>query len=146
MQIEGHYSFDTPITKVWDLLIDPDIVAQCLPGCEKLEPLGNDRYRVTLRVAIAAISGKFGGILSILEKKPPHSYKLLVDGSGSQGFVKGRTSILLKQDGKKTLVHVSGDLQVGGLIARVGQRMLGSVSKMMMDRFYTCLGTRASKC
>ena len=145
MRIEGRYSFNAPTTKVWDLLIDPDIVAQCLPGCEKLEPLGDDKYHATLSVGVAAISGRYAGSISIREKQPPTSYKLLVDGSGGPGFVKGEVSIVLAQDGEKTLVHVKGDVQVGGLVARVGQRMLGSVSKMMMDRFYACLQTKASE-
>ena len=145
MQVEGRYSFNAPTQKVWDLLIDPDIVAQCLPGCEKLEPLGDDQYRATLNVGIAAVSGRYAGSVSIRDKQPPRSYKLLVDGSGGPGFVKGEVAIVLAQDGDKTLVHVNGDVRVGGLVARVGQRMLGSVSKMMMDRFYACLQTKASE-
>ena len=93
---------------------------------------------------MAAISGQYSGTIAILDKRPPHSYKLVVDGAGKAGFVKGEATIELGQENGATTVTVKGHAQVGGLVARVGQRLLGSVSKMMMDRFFTCLQQKAT--
>jgi len=142
VQISATYSFDAPPATVWNLLIDPTSVAACLPGCEKLEPLGPDTYRAELSMGIAAITGRYEGTVSITDQQPPHSYRMLVDGSGTPGFVKGQGRIELREQGAATLVTVSGDVQVGGLIARVGQRLLSAAAKMTMDRFFGCLQQR----
>ncbi len=70
---------------------------------------------------------------------PPSSYRLIVEGQGKPGFVKGNVAIALRADGGSTIVDVNGTVQTGGPIARVGQRLIGSVSKMMQDRFFACL-------
>ena len=106
MNVQGTYTFNAPATKVWDLLIAPKTVAQCLPGCEKLEPLGDDRYQATLKIDIAAINGKYQDTVALIDKRPPNSYRLLVDGSGTPGFVKGESAIVVIEQGEKTLVQV----------------------------------------
>jgi uncharacterized protein len=139
MELSGTYTFPAAAATVWGLLIDPDVVATCLPGCERLEPIGEDRYRAQLTLAIAAVSGQYTGTVAILEKRPPHSYKLAVEGTGKPGFVKGSAFVELTEEGQTTIVKVTGEAQVGGLIARVGQRLLGAASRMMMDRFFACM-------
>jgi carbon monoxide dehydrogenase subunit G len=146
MRLSGQYPFNAPAQTVWTLLNDPDVIASCLPGCERLEPLGDDRYRANLSLAIAAISGSYTGTVAIVDREGSRSYRLLVDGSGRAGFVKGEAKVELEPvegDSNQTLVRVSGDGQVGGLLARVGQRLLGSVSQTMMDRFFACLRAKA---
>ena len=146
MHLSGSYPFNAPIDRVWTMLNDPEVIASCLPGCEKLEPIGEDRYRANLSMAVAAISGQYAGTVALLDKQPPSSYKLVVDGSGKAGFVKGQATITLAEPAQApgtTEVTVSGEGQVGGLIARVGQRLLGSVSQMMLDRFFAALRARA---
>lgn len=146
MQLAGTYTFNAPVDHVWALLNDPEVIASCLPGCEKLEPLGEDRYRASLSMAIAAISGRSSGTVALLDKQPPRSYRLLVDGSGKAGFVKGEAVVRLTESAanpEATDVTVQGEGQVGGLIARVGQRLLGSVSQMMLDRFVAALREKA---
>ncbi len=96
----------------------------------------------TLRLAVAAVSGSYTGTVSMLDKKPPHSYRLVVEGKGAPGFVNGEALVELVADGNATTVRVTGRGEVGGLVARVGQRLLGSVSKMMMDRFFDGLQRR----
>jgi carbon monoxide dehydrogenase subunit G len=144
MELSATYRFAAPPDAVWRLLTDPDVVASCLPGCDRLEPLGNDRYRAQLTLAIAAVSGRYTATVALVDQRPPGSYRMLIDGSGKAGFVKGEASVELVGEGKSTIVTVAGQGQVGGLIARVGQRLLGSVSKMMLDRFFACLQTRGS--
>ncbi len=146
MQLTGTYTFNAPVDRVWAMLNDPEVIAACLPGCEKLEPIGDDRYRASLSMAVAAISGQYSGTVALLDKQPPHRYRLVVDGSGKAGFVKGEATIALAESASgpgTTSVTVSGDGQVGGLMARVGQRLLGSVSQMMLDRFFAALREKA---
>lgn len=139
MDITGSYTFNAPRQRVWDLLMDPQVISSCIPGCEAFEPAGEDRYRARLNVALAAITGSYEGTIVLAEKVPPTSYRLTADGQGRPGFVKGSAAIALRDEGETTVVDVSGTVQTGGPVARVGQRLIGSVSKMMMDRFFACL-------
>ena len=139
MDITGSYTFNAPPDKVWALLMDPQIISSCIPGCEAFEPLGDDRYRAKLNVALAAITGSYEGTVALTEKVEPSSYRLTADGQGRPGFVKGSAAIALRDEGGRTVVDVRGTVQAGGAVARVGQRLISSVSKMMMDRFFTCL-------
>lgn len=139
MDVTGSYTFAATPDAVWKVLTDPVVIAGCLPGCDRLEPIGADKYRAAMTLAVAAVSGNYTGTVSMMDKNPPHSYRLVVEGSGTPGFVNGEASIQLLAEGAGTTVRVEGRGNVGGLIARVGQRLLGSVSKMMMDRFFACL-------
>jgi carbon monoxide dehydrogenase subunit G len=142
MDISGSYTFAAPPDRVWTLLMDPSVIASCIPGCDKFEPDGDDRYRVSLTVALAAITGSYTGTVSIADKTEHTSYRLIAEGQGRPGFVKGNSLIALRSDGGSTIVDVKGDVQTGGPIARVGQRLIGSVSKMMLDRFFACLQSK----
>ena len=139
MDISGTYAFASPPARIWDLLMDPEAIESCIPGCEKLEPTGEGTYRARLTVALAAITGTYDGTVAISEKVPPASYRLTVEGQGRPGFVKGSARIALRPDGTGTVVEVSGTMQAGGAIARLGQRLIAAVSKMMQDRFFACL-------
>jgi hypothetical protein len=142
MDINGSYIFDAPPERVWTLLMDPDVIASCIPGCEGFEPVGEDRYRARLTVALAAITGTYDGTIVITERVAPVSYRLTADGQGRPGFVKGDSAISLRAEGTGTVVDVTGSVQTGGPIARLGQRLVGGVAKMMMDRFFTCLQSK----
>jgi uncharacterized protein len=144
MEVKGTYTFDASTATVWDLLMDPVVVAGCLPGCEGLVPAGDDRYEATLTMGVAAITGTYRGTVTIADKQPPNAYRLLVEGQGRPGFVKGASAVSLREENGRTVVEVAGQVEVGGAIARVGQRLLGSVSKMMLDRFFACLQHKAA--
>ena len=139
MDLNGSYTFEAPPARVWDLLMDPAVISSCIPGCDSMEPEGEDRYKVKLTVAIAAITGGYEGTVAITDKVQPSSYRLTVEGQGKPGFAKGTSAITLRAEGDQTVVDVSGTVQTGGPIARVGQRLIGGVSKMMLDRFFVCL-------
>lgn len=139
MDVSGRYTFEADVAKVWDVLMDPHVVGACLPGCQELRPLGDDRYEAVLSVPVSAITGTYKGTIAIEDKVPLRSYKLTLEGRGGPGFVSGHSMITLSQEGERTAVEVAGAVQVGGAIARVGQRLLAGVSKMMMDRFFACL-------
>ena len=139
MDITGTYSFKASPARLWLLLMDPAVISGCIPGCDTLEPAGDDRYRARLSVALAAITGTYDGTVQISDKVEPESYRLTVEGQGKPGFVKGSVLISLRAEGTSTVVDVNGTVQTGGTIARLGQRLIGGVSKMMQDRFFACL-------
>ena len=139
MEISGTYTFNAAPERVWNLLMDPAVLSSCIPGCDRFDPAGDDRYTVTLTVGLAAITGTYTGNVQLIEQVPPTSYRLIVEGQGRPGFVKGSSAIALRPDGEATEVAVTADVQIGGTIARLGQRLVGGVAKMMMDRFFGCL-------
>ena len=145
MNVTGSYTFNAPAQQVWDLLLDTEAVAACVPGCESLEPIGEHKYRAALTMGIAAVTGRYEGTVEMADLVPPSSYRLIVQGRGKPGMVNGGTTITLTETDGTTTVAIDGTVQVAGTIARVGQRLLGSVSKMMMDRFFNCLKARLAQ-
>jgi uncharacterized protein len=145
MDLNATYTFNAPTSRVWELLMDTTAISGCLPGCRGLRPIGDDRYEAELAVAVAAISGNFKGTVAIEDKVPPDSYTLRVEGTGRPGFMKGHSIVTLVADGERTTVQVSAHADVGGMIARVGQRLLESVARMTLDRFFACLAQQAEQ-
>jgi hypothetical protein len=142
MEISGSYTFEASRARVWDLLTDPTVIASCMPGCDRFEQEGDDRYRARLTVAIAAITGTYEGTVVLSDKMPPDSYRLTAEGRGRPGFVNGGAAISLREEGAATIVDVRGTVQVGGAVARLGQRLIGGVSQLMMNRFFACLQSK----
>ena len=141
MKIEGRHTFKAPRERVWEVLLDPKILAQCMPGCEDLKEIGPDQYEATVKIGIAAVKGTYKAKISIKEKQPPSHYVLSGQGSGGPGFMQGDVAIDLEVKGGETVVNYNTDAKVGGLIAGVGQRMIGGVSKMMVDQFFKKMET-----
>ena len=139
MELTAAYEFHAPVDRAWALLMDTAAIGRCLPGCRGLQPVGPDRYEVELGVTVAAIAGSFKGTVALEDKVAPEAYTLVVDGSGRQGFIKGRARVTLAADGDRTRVQIAAQADVGGMIARVGQRLLEGVARTMMDRFYACM-------
>ncbi|MSO63271.1 MAG: carbon monoxide dehydrogenase [Acidobacteria bacterium] len=139
MDISGTYTFNAPPDRVWALLMDPAVISSCIPGCDRFEPDGENKYRARLTVALAAITGTYEGTVALLDLVPLTSYRLTAEGQGRPGFVKGSSAITLRAQGDSTVVDVRATVQTGGSIARLGQRLIGGVSKMMLDRFFACL-------
>ena len=140
MKLEGSYEIPAPRQQVWDAFLDPERLRQAIPGCEKLEAIGGDEYKATMKIGVGPVKGVFEGKVRIADKKPIESYRLAVEGNGAPGFVRGDTVITLADLPAGTRVSFSADVQIGGLIAGVGQRMLGGVSKMMADQFFNRMG------
>ncbi len=145
MEISGTYTFDAPPDRVWTLLMDPAVISDCIPGCDKFEPAGENSFRVRLKVALAAITGTYEGTVTLTDQVPQTSYRLVAEGQGRPGFVKGTSIITLRPEGAATIVDISATVQTGGAIARLGQRLIGGVSKMMLDLFITCLQGKLAK-
>lgn len=143
MKVTASYQFNTTAAKVWAVLTDTKALASCIPGCEGFHPLGNDEYQAVMTVGIGPIKGRYNAKISMRDQVSNQSYRLVVQGTGAGGFVNGDALITLIEEEGKTTVRVEGDSQVGGPVARVGQRMMDSAAKMLMDRFFTCLQNAA---
>jgi hypothetical protein len=142
VNLNATYKFSAPPQQAWSLLMDPHAIAACLPGCRELRPLGDDRFHAEMTFGVAAVSGTFNATIAIADKVEPVSYRLDVDATGKPGFAHGSAVITLAPVGGGTDVAVTASAEVGGLIVRVGQRLLEGVARMTMDRFYGCLSKR----
>ena len=139
MKLSGSYDFEATPEKVWQTLTNPTALSACIPGCEKLEEVGEDEYKATVTISMGPIRSKFDATVKMLDQKPYESYRLVIEGNGPSGFVRGESQVTLTADGGKTIVNVASESSSGGLLARVGQRMMESFAKSMMERFFTCL-------
>lgn len=135
MKLEGEYIFDGPRDEVWAIVRDPEILATALPGAQKLEKIDENHYAGQMFVRIGPVSGVFDGKLAVTDEAPPESYTLSVDGRGAPGFGNGTGHVqLLQQEDGRTLMKYEGELQVGGRIASVGQRLIDTASRSMIGQ------------
>ena len=136
MKISGAYTVAVPREKAYALLQDPAVLAKCMPGTDHLDKIGDDEYEMKMKMAIASFSGLFSGKVKIVDAKPPESFKLLVEGSGKVGFLKGQGLLSLVPVDGSTEIKYDGDVNVGGTIAAVGQRLIDTTSKMIIKKFF----------
>jgi carbon monoxide dehydrogenase subunit G len=122
------------------MMQDPATLAGAIPGCESLEKIGEDEYRMKMKMVLASLSGAFEGKVRISDQAPPSSFRLIVEGSGKIGFMKGDGLLKLTAHETGTEVAYDGDAQVGGTMASVGQRLIDGAAKMMIKRFFEKLG------
>lgn len=139
MDIAATYVFDAPAEKVWNTLMDPQALAACVPGCQSLESTGDNEYQAMVSVSLGPVRGNFTARVAITEANPHESYRLSLSGNSNIGFGSGDSAVTLEEAGGKTTVRVDTQAQAGGAVARVGQRMMESVARGLLDRFFTCL-------
>jgi len=139
MRLEGTNIFPVSVETVWTAINDPEALRRCTPGLQELKEISPDTYAATLQIGIAAVKGTYSGTLAITDKRAPFHYKIALNGTGAAGFMKGEGTVDLEPQGEGTMLTWTGDLQIGGLIAGVGQRMLGGVGKMLIGQFFKCL-------
>ena len=143
MKLEGSHQLSASRKRVYESLINPEVLKRCIPGCEKLERTGDNTYAATLRTGVGTIKGLFNGNVRLEDLREPEHFRMVVDGKGSPGFLKGSGDLDLLEEGEGTKVNYSGDIQVGGTIASVGQRMIQGTVKMMATQFFTALAAEA---
>ena len=135
MKIQNEFTFEAHREKVWELLMDPEVMANAIPGTKRLERKGEDEYVGEIRVGIGPVSGAFSISIALKDKAPPQGYTMVIFAKGRPGFVNGTARVELSEDDSEaTLMKYSAELQLGGKIAAVGQRLLDSVSKSMTKR------------
>ena len=142
MKLSSTHTFPAPPHRVWALLMDTEAIAACLPGCKGLRPVGEDQYQAELVAGVAAVTGSFTARVALHDMQAPVSYRMTMEATGRPGFVNGDARITLTADGDGTRVDVDADANVGGTIARVGQRLLDGVAKMTTERFFACMAGR----
>ncbi|PWT90108.1 MAG: carbon monoxide dehydrogenase [Blastocatellia bacterium] len=139
MKVEGVQHIDAPRAKVYQLLVDPVGLSRFIPGCEQLERTGDNTFAATLKAGVGSIKGTFKSTVKLEDLRPNEHFRMVVDGKGAPGFVKGSGDLDLSDEDVGTSVKYSGDIQVGGTIASVGQRMIQATAKMMAVQFFTSL-------
>ena len=132
MKLEGEFTFNGSRQEVWDLLQDPDILANSLPGAKNMQKISDDEYKGEMIVKVGPLNGAFTANIKLKDKVQPQSYTMLVESKGNVGFANGTAKIeLTEQEEKSTLMKYVAELQVGGRLASVGQRMLDTVGRSL---------------
>jgi carbon monoxide dehydrogenase subunit G len=144
VKISGTSHLPASQERAYALLQDPGVLARCMPGCEGLDPIGEGEYAMRLKMAIASMSGLFQGKVRVTDRNPHSSFRLIVEGSGKIGFMKGDGVLHLAGNSPETTVTFEGDVQVGGTIAAVGQRLLQTTAKMLIKKFFDRLNAEAA--
>jgi carbon monoxide dehydrogenase subunit G len=145
VKLTGQYLLPAQPEKVWSLLNDSVRLAKLLPGCERLDPDGPDRYKAAVRFGIAAIAGKYAIKVELSDKKSPHSMRMKISGKGMPGFVDGTGNIELAEKDGQTELRYTGEAQVGGMIASVGQRMIEGAAKKIVGQFFAAAAEELKK-
>jgi uncharacterized protein len=141
VKVSGSYALPIPPDRAYEVLQDPVELARAMPGCESLEKIAPDEYHLRLKVILATLTGSFEGAVRIRDPLPPSTFRLIVEGSGRIGFLKGDgvlrlTAVHASTEVTSTQVAYDGEVQVGGTLAAVGQRLIDGASKMMIKRFF----------
>ncbi|HKV40949.1 MAG TPA: carbon monoxide dehydrogenase subunit G [Blastocatellia bacterium] len=145
MKIEGKHQLQAAREEVYGALTDPDVLLRTIPGCQKLEQTGEGCFSVTLKSGAGSIKGIFTGTVRLEDIRPPLHYRIVVEGRGQPGFLKGSGDLDLKEANGGTEITYSGEAQVGGTIAGVGQRMIEGAARMMASQFFEAIESETRK-
>ena len=132
MELKGSYTFDAPREVIWQALMDPEVLAKILPGVERLEKVSDTEFTGVMDVRVGPVQGKFNGKVVLSDLQEPEKFHMDVDGRGAAGFIRGGGDAILEEVDGKTVLTYSGDAQVGGRIASVGQRLVETTAKSIV--------------
>src|SRR5260221_1471296 len=136
MNVQGTHIIAASPAKVFESLINPAVLQKAIPGCEKMEKTAEDEYNAHLKIGVASIKGSYVGKIRMSDKQPPNKFTLHMEGKGTPGFVKGTTRIELAADGAATKLSYTADVQVGGLIAAIGSRVIEATAKKLAAEMF----------
>jgi uncharacterized protein len=139
MDVKGSHTFNAPRERVWQLLLDPEALRAALPGTKEFTQTGPDAYDAVMSVGVGSVKGTYNAKIQVLDKNEPDSYRLVVEGTGRPGFLKGDGTIELEDKGETTGVHYHGQAQVGGMIAGVGQRLISASANLVIGQFFKAM-------
>jgi carbon monoxide dehydrogenase subunit G len=143
MEVTGEHRIPVPRQQVWEALNDPEILRQCIPGCESLEKISDTRFAAKLLPKIGPVKTRFSTTVTLSNLEPPVSYTISGEGQGgAAGFAKGVADITLEEDGHGTIMRYAARIQAGGKLAQVGSRLLGGTARKMADDFFSNLAAR----
>ncbi|MGE6742266.1 SRPBCC family protein [Allorhizobium pseudoryzae] len=142
MEISGEERIAAPRQVVWEALNDPDILRQCIPGCQELEQRSPTELAATVKLKIGPVSASFKGEVTLSDINAPESYRISGEGKGGiAGFAKGFADVVLTEDGGETILKYQADAQVGGKLAQLGSRLIGSTSQKLAQQFFADFNT-----
>jgi len=145
MEMTGEQLIPVSQDKVWRGLNDPAVLKACIAGCESIEKVSDNEFKVTIVAAVGPVKAKFAGKLVLSDLNPPNSYSLAFEGSGgAAGFGKGGAQVSLKSEGAATRLSYSAKASVGGKLAQVGSRLIDGVAKKMADDFFAAFNEKLS--
>ena len=139
MKIDASHEIHAPRERVYAALIEPDVLRRAIPGCESLEKVSDNIYNATLKAGVGSIKGTFKGEVRLEDMRPPEHYRIIVTGKGAVGFAKGSANFDLNEQNGETTIRYAADMQIGGTIAAVGQRMIQGAARMMAAKFFAAL-------
>ena len=139
MNLDGSAVLHADPDKVWSVITDPAVLARTIPGCESLEQVGDDEYKMNVSVGVGAIRGTYAGDVKLTDQQRPSSYVMHASGAGAPGQVRATVTINLEPNGEGTTLTYSADAVVGGPVAGVGQRMMTGVAKRMAGQFFKAI-------
>jgi len=143
MEMSGEQLVPASQQDTWDALNDPAVLKQCVPGCESIEPLGENRYQVLMVARVGPVSAKFKGTLGLSDIKPPDSYAIAFEGQGgAAGFAKGGAKVRLSEKDDRTLLAYDVKASVGGKLAQIGSRLVDAAAKKVADDFFKAFNDR----
>lgn len=132
MKVEGSYTFDAPQEIVWPTLLDPEVLAKIMPGCEKLDLVGENEYEGIIKIKVGPVQGTFNGKVILANIDAPNGYDMQVTGKGPAGIVDGTGKLWLQGENGQTILHYDGDANVSGKIASVGQRLMDTSARAVI--------------
>jgi carbon monoxide dehydrogenase subunit G len=137
MEMSGEQLIPASQQQTWDALNDPGMLKQCVPGCESIEPLGENQYQVLMVARVGPVSAKFKGKLALSDIQPPESYSIAFEGQGgAAGFAKGGARVRLSAEGESTRLSYEAKANVGGKLAQIGSRLVDAAAKKVADDFF----------
>ena len=137
MEMTGEQLIPAPQQQTWDALNDPEILKQCVPGCESIESIGDNQYQVLMVARVGPVSAKFRGKLSLSDVQPPSSYAIAFEGQGgAAGFAKGGAQVRLSAEGDSTRLTYEAKANVGGKLAQIGSRLVDAAARKVADDFF----------
>lgn len=146
MQLTGEQTIAASPEAVYDAMLDPEVLQNALPGCEKLEATGENEYNATMTIGIGMIKGKYNGTVKITDQNRPESFRMHIEGKGPQGQLAGDGDIGFAANGEGgTTVSYVGEATLRGVLARIGGRVVQPAAKMIVGKFFDSLGSQVTK-
>jgi carbon monoxide dehydrogenase subunit G len=138
MDMTGEFRIPAPRQRVWEGLNDPQILKECIPGCQTIEKVSDTEFAAKVLAQVGPVKANFAGKVTLSDLDPPQSYTIAGEGSGGvAGFAKGSAKVNLAEDGSATLLHYTVQAHVGGKLAQIGSRLIDSVARKMAENFFT---------
>jgi len=137
MQMNDSQRIPASREKVWAALNDPEVLKQCIPGCQSLEASGPNEMTATVVFKVGPVSARFKGRVMLSDLDPPNGYKISGEGEGGvAGFAKGGATVGLAEKDGGTLLTYNVEAQIGGKLAQLGQRLINGAAKKLADEFF----------